>query len=145
MSTDDILTIEQICSGLIIQLANYNDAMRYEELAALFAEDGRFARPTDPENYVVGNADILASFQARPRDRLTRHIISNIQIDVHSKTAASGRSYGLLFTGSLNNQAEKFGVQANASQFIGEFYDDFVKTDRGWKFSRHTGKIIFTT
>ena len=136
---------EQACMKLVNRFANLNDAMRYEELAGLFVEDGSFARPTDPDNFTEGRAAILEAFQARPKEKITRHVISNIEVDITSESTAKSRCYAVLYTGSADKPAQKFGLEASASQFIGEFYDDFVKTDEGWKFKRRSGRIIFTT
>lgn len=62
MDPKETALIEQSCIKLVNQFANYNDAMRYEELAELFTEEASFARPTDPENYTVGKEQILAAF-----------------------------------------------------------------------------------
>ena len=130
---------------MVIRFANLNDAMQYKKLVNLFTDDASFARPTEPDNFISGKANILAAFEARPGDRITRHIVSNVLIDVISETRARGCCYAVLYTGSADNHAEKFGIQANASQYIGEFYDDFVLTDEGWKIARRSGKIVFTT
>jgi hypothetical protein len=145
MNTNDIQMIEQACSKLISQFAVFNDAGRHEDLVNLFIEDGRYARPTDPENYVTGKTAILAAFKARPADKLTRHLITNVVVDVSSPITAQGICYVTLYTGSTAVPAEKFGFVANAKQLIGEYLDEFVLTEEGWKFSQRSGKLIFTT
>ena len=144
MNEFELACIEQQCAKLINRFSNLNDAMRYEELAALFTEDARFARPTDPDNFIAGREAILAAFQARPRDKVTRHIISNIDVEVLDPARARSLSYALLYTGSPDTPA-KLGLQANAVQLVGEFHDEFVKTPDGWKFSSRQGRIIFST
>lgn len=51
--------IEHQCMDLVNRFAVYSDAMRYQDLVLLFTENARFARPTDPENYLTGRDDIL--------------------------------------------------------------------------------------
>lgn len=145
MDIEKRLQAEQVCASLFNRFSTCNDAGEFEEMANVFTIDARFARPTDPGNYTEGRDNILASFKARPRDRVSRHLITNIVIDVKDAGSATGKCYATLFTASPDNQAEKFGLQANASQFIGEFDADFSHTDEGWKISRLSGKIIFTT
>ena len=145
MKEENIALIEHTCSKLINRFAYLNDAQRYAELAELFSDDARFARPTDPDNYTLGKDNILAAFMARPKDRISRHAMSNILIDVTSESTAKGVSYVILYTASTDDVAEKFGLQANQSQFIGEFYDDFILTDTGWKIASRSGRIIFTS
>lgn len=145
MDRIQVLDIEQACTRLINQFAVFNDAGRFHELVDLFAEDGRYARPIAPEAFIVGRADILASFEARPQDRVGRHLVTNVIIDVEDAAHASGFCYVTLYSGTTGHKAEKFGLQAQASQFIGEYADRFVLTRQGWKFAERKGCIIFTT
>ncbi len=138
-------SIELSCSKLCNQFAIFNDSGRYEQLAALFVEAGRYARPTDPENFVKGRIAIHAAFMSRPPDKVTRHLITNTVIDVTGSTTAKGICYITLYSGSTTNPAEKFGFRANTSQLIGEYRDDFVLTESGWRFSQRSGRLLFTT
>jgi len=139
------LYIEHACTRLINQFAVFNDAGRFQELVQLFSPEGRYARPIAPDAFIVGRADILASFEARPQDRVGRHLITNVVINVLDASHANGFCYVTLYSGSTAHKAEKFGLQAQASQFIGEYADQFVLTSDGWKFAERKGCIIFTT
>jgi len=121
--------IEWECTRLVSLYANLNDAARWAEVAALYAEDGWMSRPSDPDAKIIGRDAILAAFQARP-PRTTRHVCSNIVIDVESETSARGESAMLLFTG--------FGAPA-----VGSFLDRFVLTGDGWRFAERRGVMIF--
>lgn len=145
MDIDKRLQAEQACASLFNRFAVCNDAGELEDMVNVFTIDALFARPTDPDNYTEGRDSILAAFKARPKDRVTRHLITNIVVDVEDAGSATGKCYATLFTASPDNEAEKFGLQANASQFIGEFDADFRHTEEGWKISRLSGKIVFTT
>ncbi|MGE4431862.1 MAG: nuclear transport factor 2 family protein [Sphingobium sp.] len=122
-------SIEQECARLIALYANLNDAARWEEVAALYADDGRMARPTAPDDWVEGRAAILAAFTARP-PRTTRHVCSNVVIDVLSDTEARGESAMLLFTADTASKA-------------GSFHDRFVLTGEGWRFAERRGSLTF--
>jgi hypothetical protein len=145
MKLVEVQSAELACSKLCNQFAVFNDAGRHEELVALFVDDGRYARPTDPDNFVSGKAAILAAFKSRPQDKITRHLITNIVVDITAAKTAQGICYVTLFSGSTNNPAEKFGFKANSSVLIGEYHDEFVLTESGWRFSRRGGRLIFTT
>lgn len=121
--------IEQDCARLVAHYANLNDAGRWADVAALYAPDGRMARPTAPDDWVVGRDAILAAFLARPA-RTTRHVCSNIVIDVMSESEARGESAMLLFTGE-------------GAPKVGSFHDHFVRTDAGWLFAERRGSLIF--
>jgi hypothetical protein len=130
MLPDASRAIEWECARLINLYAQLNDAARWEELAALYAADGSMTRPTAPDAPIIGRDAILAAFQSRPA-RTTRHICSNIVIDVETATAARGSSAMLLFTA------------ANAPPLVGGFEDRFVLTGDGWRFAERRGTLTF--
>ncbi|WP_230461397.1 nuclear transport factor 2 family protein [Sphingobium sp. CAP-1] len=129
MTEEQRRAIEQDCARLVALYANLNDAGRWPDVAALYAPDGRMARPTAPDDWVAGRDAILAAFLARPA-RTTRHVCSNIVIDVVDDTHARGESAMLLFTG-------------DAAPKVGSFNDVFVRTDAGWRFAERRGSLIF--
>lgn len=130
MKAKDRRAIEHDCTRLIALYANLNDEARWDEVAALYAEDGVMVRPTAPDAPTVGREAILAAFKARP-PRVTRHVCSNVVIDVESEDAARGVSAMLLFTGA-------------AEPLVGSFHDRFVLTADGWRFAERRGSILFT-
>lgn len=144
MDTVQRLVIEQACSRLMNQFAMLNDSGRFADLAALFTDNASYARPIAPDVIIEGRANIQATFEARPKERVGRHFISNIVIDVQSPERATGVCYALLFSGHIDKPAEKFGLQAQPPQLIGEYYDEFVLTADGWKFQQRKGRIIFS-
>ncbi|WP_233503407.1 nuclear transport factor 2 family protein [Sphingomonas psychrotolerans] len=122
--------IEWECARLINLYAQLSDATRWEEVAALYAADGSMTRPTAPDAPIMGRDAILTAFRSRPV-RITRHICSNIVIDVEGATAARGSSAMLLFTG------------VDAPPLIGGFEDRFVLTGEGWRFAQRRGALTF--
>jgi hypothetical protein len=110
-----------------------------------YVRDLSFENPKAPESLrIEGKPAIRATFEARPKEREGRHIISNIIIDVHSPQRATGICYALLYSGNVDKPAEKFGLQAIPPQLVGEYYDEFVLTPAGWKFQVRKGRIIFS-
>ena len=122
--------IEWECARLINLYALLNDEARWEEVVALYAPDGLMTRPTAPDAPIVGREAILTAFKSRP-PRTTRHVCSNIVIDVESATSARGRSAMLLFT------------SADKPPLVGGFDDRFVLTDEGWRFAERRGYLTF--
>lgn len=129
LSDDARRAIEWECARLINRYANLNDAARWAEAAALYAEDGIMTRPSAPDVAIVGRAAILAAFTARP-PRTTRHVCANIVIDAESETAARGTSAMLLFTGA-------------PAPLVGGFADRFALTAEGWRFAERRGTLDF--
>lgn len=122
--------IEWECTRLVNLYALLNDAACWDEVAALYAENGLMTRPTAPDAPIVGRDAILAAFKARP-PRVTRHVCANIVIDVESATAARGSSAMLLFT------------SADEPPLVGGFEDRFVLTGEGWRFAERRGTLTF--
>ena len=130
MKAKERRAIEHDCARLIALYANLNDEARWDEAAALYAEDGVMVRPTAPDKPTQGREAILAAFKARP-PRVTRHVCSNVVIDVESEDTASGVSAMLLFTGA-------------AEPLVGLFHDRFVRTPDGWRVAERRGSLLFT-
>lgn len=129
MTSDGRRAAEHDCARLIALYANLNDEARWEEVAALYAEDGVMYRPTAPDQGVEGREAILAAFKARP-PRTTRHVCSNVVIEVETETTARGTSAMLLFTG-------------DGAPLVGSFHDRFVLTADGWRFAERRGSLLF--
>lgn len=129
MDGDAIRGIEQDCARLINRYANRNDAADWVAVAELYAVDGRMARPTAPDQWIVGRDAILEAFLARP-PRATRHICANIEVEVIGPEAARGESAMLLFTGE-------------GPPKVGSFHDRFVRTQDGWRFAERRGILHF--
>ena len=81
LSEGERRAIEADCERLIKRYVNLNDAQDWPAVAALYTEDARFARPSQPGVFIEGRAAILASFLARPA-RAQRHVIANVVIEV---------------------------------------------------------------
>lgn len=130
VSPEERRAIEADCAALVARYANLNDAAAWEEVAALFAQDGRMARPTAPDDVIEGRAAILDAFASRP-PRVTRHVCANVVVDVESPTTARGESAVVLYTG------------ADTAPVVGSFHDRYVLTDDGWRFAERRGSLTF--
>lgn len=130
MSPEHRRAIEADCARLVALYANLNDSADWAEVANLYTADGVMVRPTAPDAPVLGRSAILAAFEARP-PRTTRHICSNVVIEVDSDTAARGTSAMLLFTAP------------DAPPLVGSFHDRFELTADGWRFAERRGSLTF--
>lgn len=130
MTDDERRAIEWECAHLVARYANLNDSGQWDAVAALFARDGRMARPTAPDDVIEGRAAILAAFRARP-PRVVRHVCANVTIDVESPTSARGES------------AMVHWASAAGPPLVGSFHDRFVLTDEGWRFAERRGSLTF--
>ena len=62
----DRMLAEHAIARLITRYVHLNDAGQWEDLAALYTQNGRMNRPTAPDSFTTGREAILAAFQARP-------------------------------------------------------------------------------
>jgi len=143
LSPADRLAIEWQCEKLVRSFANLSDAKDADGLAALFTEDGAFARPTDPANPIRGREAIRASFAGRPKERLTRHLCANTVIEVLGPDRARGHSTVLLFTAKADPASSAPPV-ADAVQLVGEYRDTFALVDGRWHFAERVGSVTLS-
>ena len=136
---DDIerLVIEQACRRLVLDFARYNDDLDHARLADLFVDDCIFARPLDPQYPYHGRAAVHAIFRDRA-PRLTRHVMTNIRIQVDSHDRAHGNSYVTMIS---SPNADRSAPREGEGIFFGAFDDVFVRTTAGWKFKERHGSV----
>lgn len=137
----DVLLAKQACHDLVMRFVACNDRRDPQGLAALFADEGVLVRPNG--DTLVGPAAIAAAYADRPADRLTRHLVGNVLIDVTSPTGAIGSSTVLLWSGSAQDTPGPFGRPAQGRQVMGEFEDTFVRTVQGWRIARREARFTF--
>ena len=133
--------IETDCERLIKLYVNLNDAQDWPAVAALYTEDARFARPSQPGVFVEGREAILASFLARPA-RAQRHVIANVVVDVVDADHARAFSVIVLYQGDAAPAGELPAMDPK-SPLIGTFTDQLVRTADGWRFAERVGALDF--
>jgi len=141
MTPEHVQLTEAACTRLIYEYARLNDLGRWEEVAALFTEDGIMARPGAPDVEIVGRGLILAAFLARPA-RASCHFCTNIVVTVDSATSASATSLIQLFTGAVGAEGGLPVLDAGAPK-IGAYNDRFTLTPDGWRFAARRGRMLF--
>jgi len=141
MWTEDRQSIEWACTRVINLYALLNDAADWEGVAGLYTVDGQMARPSAPNNPVVGREAILAALKARP-PRAARHVISNIVVDVDGENEARAMSVILLFQGQAGEEGT-LPTRDQTGPLVGYFKDRMVRTDEGWRFAERIGGLDF--
>src|SRR5262249_11781509 len=126
---------------LIKHYVHLNDTQQWDALAALYTEDGRFARPTTPGQFVEGRAALLESFKARP-PRAQRHVMTTIVVEVDDADHARAFSVIVLYLGHPAEPGELPAMSAG-SPLVGTFTDKLVRTIDGWRFTERVGALDF--
>lgn len=140
MSPLERLVAEAACRDLVMQAALRTDAQDHEGFAALFAPDATVTRPGGQP--LQGRDAILASYRARPKERLTRHLVNNCVVEMVSDTEASGMSYVQVWSATAGGAAGAFGLQAHSRIAVGEFADRFVRLPEGWRIARREARFV---
>jgi hypothetical protein len=140
LSTVDRMQIERACERLIIAYSRALDVGDMNAAADCFAEQGTFSRPMNPGQVIAGREVIRASLLTRPKSMLTRHLATNVLIDVDGPESASGLSYLTMIS---TNPAEGAAPPHSSPGpiWFGEMKDRFILEDGMWKFLERRGSI----
>ncbi|SCY83791.1 MULTISPECIES: nuclear transport factor 2 family protein [unclassified Pseudomonas] len=139
ISLDERIAAEWACERLIKQFAQLNDAQDHDGIAELFVEDARFSRPLAPDVYFQGREAIRSMFRDRPT-RLALHIMATILIEQTSASTARGRCY-LIYV-SNGDASSAHPAPLEGAPMYGQFDDEFVLTNDGWRFSHRRGSLV---
>jgi hypothetical protein len=137
-------SIEQACERLVLDFTYFSDHRENEALADLFTPDGIMTRPSGDR--LVGRDAILKEYESRPAGRIARHFCTNIRIVVESDNRARGLTYALVYSALAHEPPlQHFGPRVEPRQLIGEFEDEFVRTDDGWKIASRSARFVMHT
>ena len=125
------------CERLIHLYGMLNDAGDFQAMAEMFTDDGVFARPSQGDVLIRGQAAILQAYTSRP-PRFTRHMITSVVVTVEDEDNARAHSYLSLHTGQ---PGEGLPRPAEPVYLIGDFKDRFVRQGGAWKFSERLGSL----
>jgi hypothetical protein len=121
------LADEAACARLCVAFVKHLDERRYAQVLDLFTPDASLDRLG---TVFEGRAAIATFLDGRPGHVHTRHLCSNIEVNVISAEEATGSCEVLFFQG----QAASDGVvQIQGSPGIVQYQDRFVRTDAGWR------------
>lgn len=134
------IEIERACERLVYTYARALDLCDMSAAADCFAVDGSFARPMTPETVIKGREAIRAGLKSRPSSLLTKHVASNVVIEVDTRDSAHGISYLTMIATTPEAGAEPPHVSSGPLYF-GEFRDRFVREDGVWRFLERRGSI----
>ena len=136
---DDLsrLVAEQACAALITRYTHLVDEGHASEVADLFTAEGVWA---SPEARLEGRDAIRAAFLRREQSRRrSRHVCTNVAIDVTDEDNAAGLCYLTLF----RTDAEATPARGTAPDLIGVYRDHFVRTEDGWRFASRLTEVSF--
>lgn len=127
------LLAERACERLITEYCHLTDHGQAAKVADLFSEDAVWTSATST---MTGRAKILRGFEARQAkvERMSRHVCTTMLITVIDAANAEGVCYLTLYRHDGDPDRATSPVQAPA--IVGEYRDQFVRTEAGWRFRR---------
>jgi uncharacterized protein (TIGR02246 family) len=124
LASDDVYWA---CRNLVIDYAYHRDQFNAKEFASLFTSD---AELTVVSQTWVGRSEIEQRIEGLKTGSSIRHEMSTVRIVPVDEEHATGVSYATIYSAPA-------GV-TTVSNFalMGEYHDEFVRTDDGWKISK---------
>jgi hypothetical protein len=138
MESSEVTDIVRICSDLIARYTYFADLGEIQRVPELFTEDGVWATPTEQHE---GHEALRKRFESSVgAQRITRHVCTNVLIDVLSAEEATATVYLTLYrhNGLVDGPAPISGPAK-----IGEYRDRLVKTAEGWRFAERRCTFAF--
>jgi hypothetical protein len=140
LSTAERIEIERACERVVHAYSRALDLGDMGAAADCFAANGSMARPMAPDQVIQGREAIRAALMSRPKTLLTKHLATNVMIDVESRDAAHGISYlTMISTTPPGDTMAPYVSQGPV--YFGEFKDRYVRENGLWKFQERRGSI----
>ena len=134
------MIIERACEQLSVAYARAVDFRDYDAFVELFTDDALL----DLGMQIKGKEAIRESMQKRSDEIRSRHVLSNIFIEVQDSQHARGISYLTLYrhvgTESLRTEIP---VATTLPTAVGHYEDAFVLTSVGWRIKSRTLHVAF--
>jgi hypothetical protein len=140
LSAAEQVEIERACERIVHEYSRALDLGDMNAAANLFAEKGTMARPMAPEEVIQGREAIRASLLTRPKTLLTRHLATNVMIDVEGRDSARGISC-LTMIATTPPADGKPPFISTGPVYFGEFKDRYVRENGVWRFLERRGSI----
>ena len=139
MTDIERLLHEHACARLCIEFAHFIDAREHERFLDLFTDDGVLDRLGEVFDGKAAIADMLA---ARSPQLFTRHLCTDIVVDVHSDTHASGSSRAL-FHKAMTGTQTGYPLTCEGAPAVAEYHDCYSRVSGRWKLARRVIRLAF--
>jgi hypothetical protein len=136
------LLAERACERLIVEYCRLVDFGNAGQIAELFTEDGKWE---GTDLVLTGREEIRDWFVRREgvTRRVSRHVCTNVGIDVLSADEAEGLCYMINYRHDRRDGDTSLPVPAEHPKYIGELRDRFRLTADGWRFARRQVDVSF--
>lgn len=125
------------CQRLAIASYSLMDQGRYEETVALFSDDAVWVRGGKP---FQGRESILAALNQRPGTMVSRHLVTNVLIELTGVDEAKATACFVPLRGSRRDDGT---VQMPAIGDVGDLAFTFRREAEGWKITHLQPQTVF--
>ncbi|MFH8518453.1 nuclear transport factor 2 family protein [Streptomyces gelaticus] len=136
----DRLIAERSCERLITEFVHKLDLGDPGEVAELFTEDGVWEWAAGDRRF-QGREALRAYFGARPADRLSRRMCTNILVTLTSASTATAITY--FTTYRVDGHTAGGYLPPQVPTQVGHYEDTFRKVDGRWLLSRRSLFLAF--
>lgn len=137
LSQDERDRIELACQRLSIAYARGVDYRDYDLVADIFTEAGEL----DAGRLITGREAIRRALNSRPDTLRSRHVLTNVFVDVVDENRARGISYLTLYRHVGDESLEAAPIELAGPAGVGHYEDAFERTADGWRIARR--KLYF--
>jgi uncharacterized protein (TIGR02246 family) len=129
----DRLVAERACERLLNEYARRVDSGTASAVADLFTDDGVWLGADGGGMH--GRDEIREVFSRRQAltRRQSRHVITNVLVEVVSPTDATGTAYLINYRHDSSSGQAEHPAPADHPKFVGEYHLTFRKVDGEWK------------
>ena len=128
---------EKACERLAVACYSLMDQGRYEETAALFTEDAVWVRGGKPGG---GRTAILAALQQRATTEASRHLVTNVMVEVGQGSEGTGTACFVPMRGTIREDGT---VATPPITNIGDLAFKFRREPEGWRIAYLKPTMIF--
>jgi hypothetical protein len=139
----EAMLAERACERLLYEYAQYVDRGEAARIAGLFTEHGQWVG-ADGGGMLDRNA-IRAGFERRQAlsRRQSRHVITNVLIDVRSPDEAEGVAYLINYRHDSPSGQAEHPAPAGHPKFVGDYHLRFRRVDGEWLIASLQFDILF--
>ena len=135
MDQIEALVIKDECQSVSLKFGRLQDARRHDELAGLLTPDATYVR--------LGEELALENFiewiTTTPPNK-TRHFVTPTEVEILDENTAQGLTYYTIY---LYGGDEGPPYPLEGPFVVGEYHEQFARTNDGWKIKRREARIIF--
>lgn len=134
-----VSAIEHACTALTIEYARSIDFRDYDNIANIFTDNAVLFIGQKLE----GLDAIQTAIKQRPDELRSRHVITNVFINVVDERTARGICYLTLYRHEGPESLQRGAVELKGPAAVGHYEDVFVRTNKGWRIRNRTLHLAF--